>query len=175
MRHEPVHAAFFQDIENRVEHQKLNQAELPPGWVFGIPLGYRCLCLPIAECNILTSTRGQLSLVEFLVLNTILHVLKKRGVNRFMPHWFNIEHVYTYIQYTWQKIVPNILMGFQIWCQVGGGGWGTSFSKLPYVSKFSNIWFQISHFFFLFLIEFSHFFENLKNLLWHSKLKKFGS
>ena len=27
-------------------------------------------------------------LVEFLVFNSITHVIKKRGVNRFMPHWF---------------------------------------------------------------------------------------
>ena len=32
--------------------------------------------------------KGQLSLVEFLVFNTILDALIKRGVNRFMPHWF---------------------------------------------------------------------------------------
>ena len=38
------------------------------------------------------------------------------------------------------KIVTNILMGFKIWCQVGGGG--IQFSKLPYVREFSNIWFQ---------------------------------
>ena len=38
------------------------------------------------------------------------------------------------------KIVTNILLGFKIWCQVGG--WGTLSSKLPYSSDFSNIWFQ---------------------------------
>ena len=43
------------------------------------------------------------------------------------------------------KIVTNILMGFKIWCQVGGGG--TQFSKLPYVREFLNIWFQKSWFF----------------------------
>ena len=37
------------------------------------------------------------------------------------------------------KIVTNILMGFKIWCQVGGGG--VQFLKLPYVCDFSNIWF----------------------------------
>ena len=33
VRHDPGHAAFFIDMRNRVEHQKLNQeaAELPPG------------------------------------------------------------------------------------------------------------------------------------------------
>ena len=40
------------------------------------------------------------------------------------------------------KIVTNILMGFKIWCQVGGGG--TQFSKLPYIREFLNIWFQKS-------------------------------
>ena len=38
------------------------------------------------------------------------------------------------------KIVTNNLMGFKIRCQVGGGV--TSFSKLPYLLEFSNIWFQ---------------------------------
>ena len=38
------------------------------------------------------------------------------------------------------KNITNILMGFKIWCQVGG--WGTLFSKLPYSCDFSNIWFQ---------------------------------
>ena len=30
-----------------------------------------------------------------------------------------IEHVCTYL-YLYSKIVTNILMGFKIWCQVGG-------------------------------------------------------
>ena len=40
MRHEPVHAAFFYNMSNRVELQKLSRvaAELPHGWVFGVPL-----------------------------------------------------------------------------------------------------------------------------------------
>ena len=61
-------------------------------------------------------------------------------------------------------------MGFKIGCQVGGGA--TPFSKIPYVREFSNIWFQKLSFFFLFLIEFSHFFENLKNVIYNVKLKK---
>ena len=34
---------FLTDMSNRVEHQKLIQvaAELPPGWVFGVQLGFR--------------------------------------------------------------------------------------------------------------------------------------
>ena len=40
------------------------------------------------------------------------------------------------------KIAANILMGFKIWCQVGGRV--TPFSKLPYSREFSNIWFQKS-------------------------------
>ena len=64
-------------------------------------------------------------------------------------------------------------MGFKIRCQVGG--WGTQFSKIPYVREFLNIWFQKLSFFFLFLFEFSHFFENLKNVFSNAFLKKFGS
>ena len=61
-------------------------------------------------------------------------------------------------------------MGFKIRCQVGG--WGTQFSKIPYVREFLNIWFQKLSFFFLFLFEFSHFFENLKNVFSNAYLKK---
>ena len=61
-------------------------------------------------------------------------------------------------------------MGFKIRCQVGG--WGTQFSKIPYVREFLNIWFQKSSFFFIFLFEFSHFFENLKNVISNADLKK---
>ena len=43
------------------------------------------------------------------------------------------------------KIVSNILMGFKIECQVGGGG--TQFSKLPDLREFSNILIQTCHFF----------------------------
>ena len=38
------------------------------------------------------------------------------------------------------KIVTNILMGFKLWCQFGGGV--TPYSKLPYSREFSIIWFQ---------------------------------
>ena len=76
---------------------------------------------------------------------------------------------YIYILVYEIKIVTNILMGFKIWCQVGGGG--IQFSKLPYVREFSNIWFQK-------LTDIrciSHFFENLKNVFSNAYLKKFGS
>ena len=44
VRHEPVCAALFSGMSNRVEHQKLNQVGAgrpPPGWVFGVQLGLR--------------------------------------------------------------------------------------------------------------------------------------
>ena len=47
------------------------------------------LCLPRAELNPKNSTRGQLSLVEILVFNSILDVMKKHGVNRSVPCCFN--------------------------------------------------------------------------------------
>ena len=47
---------------------------------------------------------------------------------------------YVYILEYEIKIITNILMGFKIWCQVGGGG--INFLKLPYVRNSSNIWFQ---------------------------------
>ena len=46
------------------------------------------LCLPKAELNPKNSTRGQLSLVEILVFNSILDVMKKHGVDRSVPFWF---------------------------------------------------------------------------------------
>ena len=66
---------------------------------------------------------------------------------------FLITCVYLLI---YSKIVTNIVMGFKIWCQVGGGG--TQFSKLPNVREFSSIWFQKSSFFFLFFFVIIHFF-----------------
>ena len=50
----------------------------------------QCLCLPKAELNTKNSTRRQLCclLVEFLVFNSITHVIKKRGVDRSVPRWF---------------------------------------------------------------------------------------
>ena len=47
--------------EGRVEHQKLNQVEAGP------------------------------HLVEFLVFNSITHVIKKRGVDRSVPRWFILK------------------------------------------------------------------------------------
>ena len=55
-------------------------------------------------------------------------------------------------------------MDFKILCQVGCEG-----NLLPYVIEFSNIWFQKLYFFFLFLVEFSYFIENL-NVICHAKL-----
>ena len=43
-------------------------------------------------------------------------------------------------------------------------GGGTQFSKLSYACEFLNILIQKMSFFFLFMIEISHFFENLKNV-----------
>ena len=63
-----------------------------------------------------------------------------------------------------------MLMVSKIWFQVGE--LNLFFPILPYVREFLNIWFQKLSFFFLFLFEFSHFFENLKNVIYHSKLKK---
>ena len=50
--------------------------------------------------------------------------------------------MYIYILVHKIKIAANILMGFKIWCQIGGGV--TPFSKLPYSREFSNIWLQKS-------------------------------
>ena len=58
--------------------------------------------------------------------------------------------------------------GFKIWCQIGVGE--TSFSKLPNASEFQNIGSKRCLFFFLFLIQFSHFFESLKNVFCRLKL-----
>ena len=80
-----------------------------------------------------------------------------------------VFRTYIYILVYEIKIVTNILMGFKMWCQVGGGG--IQFSKLPYVREFSNIWFQK-------LTDIrciSHFFENLKNVFSNAYLKKFAS
>ena len=75
--------------------------------------------------------------------------------------WSGPSRSSSYILVCEIKIVTNILMGFKIWCQVGGGG--TQFSKLPYIREFLNIWFQkltdISYKRSLWTI-----FENFKNL-----------
>ena len=44
--------------------------------------------MPNAELHTKNSTRGQLSLVEILVFNSILDVMKKHGVNRSVPCCF---------------------------------------------------------------------------------------
>ena len=44
MRHEPVRAALFSGMSNRVEHQKQNQPAIekwPFGFIFGVQLGLR--------------------------------------------------------------------------------------------------------------------------------------
>ena len=60
--------------------------------------------------------------------------------------------------------------GFQIWCQVGGGG--TPFSKLSYdVYEFSSIRFEIYHFSYRWshgFLKKHKFFINLKNLFCRS-------
>ena len=70
-----------------------------------------------------------------------------------------IEHGFIY------KIAQNILMGFNIWCQVGDGV--TLFLKLPYSHEFSNILFHKRIFFegYYRQKKCERFFENFINLI----------
>ena len=67
-------------------------------------------------------------------------------------------------------MVTNILMGFIIWSQVGGGG--TSFSNFPYLGEFSNILSQKSSFSFWFSLHSSVLSKIFKTLFLIPKLKK---
>ena len=76
-----------------------------------------------------------------------------------------------YLYKQW-KIVSNILIGFKIWREVGGGG--APFSKIPYEPAFSNIRYRKSYFFFMFIFALIVF-ENLKCGFYNAKLEKLVS
>ena len=88
------------------------------------------------------------------------------------PHTFFVcttcTFVHTYID---NKTLPPTFLWVSKF-DVKLGLWETIFSKLLYVREFSNILFQTCHFFFLFLVELSHFLKTSKTFFAMKNWKK---
>ena len=91
--------------------------------------------------------------------------VSKVSFNVLHTFWVNKTCVYILI-YIYVYIFKNCRQhsnGFQNF--MSSWGWVAPFSKLPYLSEFSNMRFKSCLLSFLFLFEFIFFFENLKNFL----------